>query len=178
MTQRYSSINPYELFKNKNRKFCYLHNPSNLTAFQKSQLNLNNNMTGQTSNHFQETKLKSIISHYNPSQNIRGISNSSNQFSEQYNAKSGYSVKKSISFLPPKSELNSNNAKSKKTLLLDLDETLVHSFFHPIKDPDFILNVFHNSFTLIGIRPERKNKYFCCRASRSLTIPRKNVSNF
>ena len=40
--------------------------------------------------------------------------------------------------LPPISEIN----HGRKTLVLDLDETLVHSSFEPIEDPDIIFPVF------------------------------------
>ena len=43
-------------------------------------------------------------------------------------------------YLPAKSDRSSQ--KTKKTLLLDLDETLVHSVFYPIKETCITLSVF------------------------------------
>lgn len=41
----------------------------------------------------------------------------------------------------PRGLLNPNNTKFKKTLVLDLDETLVHSSFRPVDNPTFIIPV-------------------------------------
>ena len=44
----------------------------------------------------------------------------------------------------------------KKTLVLDLDETLVHSSFSKIKDPDFVIKVEYDGMIItvyVKIRP-------------------------
>eukprot|EP00898_Chlorokybus_atmophyticus_P004790 jgi/Chlat1/5311/Chrsp35S05253 len=42
---------------------------------------------------------------------------------------------------PPRLAKQRDCDRGKKTLVLDLDETLVHSFFHPVMDPDFTCNI-------------------------------------
>ena len=54
---------------------------------------------------------------------------------------SSCSKSKNISLLPPKSEVD----KKRKTLVLDIDETLVHSSFDPVPNEDLILPVIENS---------------------------------
>jgi TFIIF-interacting CTD phosphatase-like protein len=70
-----------------------------------------------------------------------------------------YTLFRSSGFLP----LLSPQMKQRRTLVLDLDETLIHSSFAPIRQPDFIVpiyldNVVHRVF--VKIRPFAKELLF------------------
>jgi RNA polymerase II subunit A small phosphatase-like protein len=52
-------------------------------------------------------------------------------------------------YLPPKAREN----EGKKTLVLDLDETMIHSWFKPVRDPDIFLEVkIKNKFSKIFVQ--------------------------
>ena len=58
-------------------------------------------------------------------------------WSSRYQTMSGQSDWDGVLYLPPLPE----NFEGKKTLVLDLDETLVHSSFQPVPNPDHVLQV-------------------------------------
>ena len=79
-----------------------------------------------------------------------------NTLNQTINSKSSNSIlfkrKEAMIFKKPNFNMFNNNfckipmwdlppSSNKKTLILDLDETLVHSNFSPIKDPDAVLTV-------------------------------------
>ena len=72
-----------------------------------------------------------------PNQSLLSSSNTANETKSSDREDSVSSTEYSGNLLPPLTPEN----KGKKCLVLDLDETLVHSSFKPISKPDFIIPV-------------------------------------
>ena len=74
----------------------------------------------------------------------------------KYNyATSNYSKQDNVTIITPQRDKN----KGLKTLVLDLDETLIHSSFQPIHDADFILSV--PFYIILDSSGKWGGKYLC-----------------